>query len=81
MTTHYFLSQRVNFKRTNYVSNLPVRILVGVSNKVLVNSSQCGMSTVTAFQSCVPRAWLWFPFQNVVEIVYNLSIFILHQKI
>ena len=68
-------------KQLIYVSNLPGRILVGVSNKVLVNSSQCGMSTVTAFQSCVPRAWLWFPFQNVVEIVYNLSIFILHQKI
>ena len=59
---------------------LSVRLLVGASRKALAKGSMCAMSAGGAFENLAPGVLLWYPFQTVVKIAHNLSIFTLHQK-
>ena len=65
---------------TGYETALSVRIVVAPLNEALVNGSRYVMSAGTFFENVRPRALLWCAFQIVVKMVYNLSIFNLHQK-
>ena len=45
------------------------------SRNMLVNDSRCMVSAGTAFENCIGRVLLWYAFQTVEKISYNLSIF------
>ena len=54
---------------------LLVKIFVCAPRKALAFNSSCTSSSGTTFVNCASRDLLWYTFQTVANIAYNLNIF------